>query len=48
MGSGVPIDTWLELLHILANQPPVGNLVSKQLTRYAYMIEEDLEHAPHG
>ena len=25
----IPIMTWLELLHILANQPPVGTLVAK-------------------
>ena len=44
---GVPINTWLELLHILANQPPIGTLVAKQLTCYACTIEEDLAHATH-
>ena len=43
---GLPIDTWLEL-HILANQPLVGNLVAKQLTHYAHTIEEDLVHDTH-
>ena len=44
---GVPIDTLLELLYILANQPPVGTLVAKHLTCYACMIEDDLAHAAH-
>ena len=39
-----PIDTFLELLHILANQPPVHFLVAKQPTCYAHKIEEDLAY----
>ena len=43
----MPIDTQLELLHILANQTLVGTLVAKQLTCYACTIEEDLAHSTH-
>ena len=38
----VPVSTRLELLHILANQPPVGTLVAKQLTPYAMDLEAGL------
>ena len=41
----VPINNWLEQLHILANQPMVGTLVGNQLTCYACMIEEGLEYS---
>ena len=41
----VPCDTHLELLHLLANQPPVGTLVAKQLVRYAQTIECELDEA---
>ena len=41
----VPRATRLELLHLLANQPPVGTLVAKQLVRYAQTIERELDEA---
>ena len=41
----VPTYTWLELLHILVNQAPVGTLVGNQLTGNAHKIEEDLANA---
>ena len=41
----VPCDTRLELLHLLANQPPVGTLVAKQLVRYAESLERELAKA---
>ena len=41
----IPVSTRLELLHILANQPPVGTLVAKQLTRYAADLEAGLAAA---
>ena len=41
----VPRDTRLELLHLLANQPPVGTLVAKQLVRYAESLERELATA---
>ena len=41
----VPHDTRLELLHLLANQPPVGMLVAKQLVRYADSLERELAKA---
>lgn len=31
---GVPVSTRLELLHLLANLPPPGVLIAKQLVRY--------------
>ena len=41
----VPCDTHLELLHLLANQPPIGMLVAKQLVRYAQSLEQELDDA---
>ena len=42
---GVPADTHLKLVHILGNQPPVGTLIAKQVTRYARQLEEVVEHS---
>ena len=37
----VPIDTRLELLHILANLPPPATLLAKQLVWYEYFLRGD-------
>ena len=40
-----PVSTCLEILHILANQPLVGTLVAKQLSRYTVGLEACLATA---
>ena len=37
----VPIDTRLELLHILANLPPPATLLFKQLVRYQFFLHTE-------
>ena len=41
----VPHNTHLDLLHLLANQPPNGMLVAKQLVHYAQSPEHELNEA---
>ena len=41
----VPCDTCFELLHLLADQPPIGMLVAEQLVRYTQSLERELDEA---
>ena len=41
----VPHDICIQLLHLLANQPPIGRLVAKQMVYYAQSLKYELDEA---